>query len=156
MSRRAAPSQPPPAMSSSTPTPPVNADAPKDRRRSPRPTVFPAGRLGTNAFCRVAGIGRTSFLTKFRPDKKYIELFDIKLDALGRLNMSERAAQRYARQRAGGRPPHGNAGRSPQRDCPHCSEKIHPRRKLCSHCGRPVRANNGDSAPPVSDTRRCT
>jgi endogenous inhibitor of DNA gyrase (YacG/DUF329 family) len=132
-------------MSSSIPTPSGSADVPTNRRRAPRPTVFPAGRLGTKAFCRVAGIGRTSFLTKYRPDPKYIELFDIKLDALGRLNMSERAAQRYAHQRAGGRPPHGNAGRSPQRKCPHCSEKIHPRRKRCPHCGRAVKDENPDA-----------
>ncbi|HEY0970900.1 MAG TPA: hypothetical protein VGE02_08020 [Gemmatimonadales bacterium] len=129
-------------MPTATPVSLASGDTPTDGRPSRRPTVFPAGRLGTSAFCAVAGIGRTSFLTKYRPDPRYVELFDIRLDALGRLNMSERAARTYARQRAGGRPPHGNAGRSPQRDCPHCGEKIHPRRKQCPHCERAISGVN--------------
>lgn len=131
-------------MPTATPAPSPSDDTPTNRRQSRRPTVFPAGRLGTSAFCAVAGIGRTSFLTKFRPKPDYIELFDIRLDALGRLNMSERAARTYARQRAGGRPPHGNTGRSPARPCPACGEAIHPRVNVCPKCRQRVRAAKPD------------
>ena len=100
-----------------------------------RQAVFPPGRVGTLEFCRISGIGRTRFLTTFRTDPKYIEQFDILIDILGRLNMSERAARHWAKTQIGGRPPHGNVGRSPARRCPECGTDVHPRRKVCLHCG---------------------
>jgi len=107
-----------------------------------RPTVFPAGRCGTDEFCRIAGIGRTTFLTKYRPDPYYVELFDIRIDKLGRLNMSVRAARKWGVSRMGQRPRHGNAGRSPQRPCPACAALIHPRINMCPECHARIRGKD--------------
>jgi hypothetical protein len=99
------------------------------------PGRFPEGRCGTDEFCRLAGLAKTTFFVRYRQDPHYIELWDIRVDSLGRLNFSVSAARRFGQQRAGGRV-HGNAGRFPSRPCPYCTKPIHPRVLVCKHCGR--------------------
>lgn len=106
------------------------------------PAHFPAGRCGTDEFCRIAGLSKTIFFTRYRQDPHYIQLFDIRVDALNRLNMSVRAARRWGAQRAG-RTAHGNAGRFPSVPCGACQQRIHPRAKVCANCGAP----SGQSRP---------
>ena len=102
------------------------------------PAKFPAGRCGTATFCRIAGLCKTTFATRYRKDPYYMELFDIRMDGLNRLNMSLSAARRFGEQRAGQRP-HGNTGRFPTHPCPHCGGKIHPRVNICPLCQKRVR-----------------
>jgi len=109
------------------------------------PGKFPAGRCGTAEFCRVAGLCKTTFHTRYRQDPFYIELFDIRVDDLNRLNLSVRAARRFGEQRMGQRP-HGNAGRFPTHPCPKCGGAIHPRVKICPLCHQPVRPAAEDRA----------
>lgn len=114
---------------------------------------FPQGRVGTTQFCEITGLGRTTFLMKYRPDPYYIELFDIRIDALNRLNMSEKAARAFARTRIGKRP-HGNTGRFHGVPCPHCTASIAPNAKKCRTCGRVVREDHSadDGAANLSTT----
>ena len=107
------------------------------------PGKFPAGRCGTDEFCRIAGLSKSIFHVRYRTDPFYLELFDIRVDALNRLNMSVRAARRFGEQRAGQRP-HGLTGRSPKAPCPNCGGKIHPRVKVCPLCGKPTRPTSGE------------
>jgi hypothetical protein len=95
---------------------------------------FPQGRVGTTQFCEITGLGRTTFLMKYRPDPYYIELFDLRIDAHNRLNMSEKAARAFARTRIGKRP-HGNTGRFHGVPCPHCAASIAPNARKCRACG---------------------
>lgn len=99
---------------------------------------FPAGRCGTKEFCTIAGIGPTTFFMSYRHDPYYIELFDLRVDALNRLNMSLAAAKAFAAARAGQRP-HGNTGRFKTRPCPACKAATHVRVNHCSSCGEQIR-----------------
>lgn len=98
------------------------------------PGIYPVGRCGTIEFCRIAGLSKTTFFTKYRKDSRYIKQFDIRVDALQRLNMSRDAAEAFAKTRAG-KLAHGNAGRAMQRLCPRCQAPNHNRRNTCCACG---------------------
>ena len=98
------------------------------------PGKYPEGRCGTSEFCRIAGLSKTVFFTRYRNDPTYIKRWDIRIDALNRLNMSRAAADLEAKQRAG-RPAHGNAGRAMRRECPACAAMVHNRCNECRFCG---------------------
>lgn len=104
------------------------------------PSIFPEGRVGTARFCAIAGLGRTVFLTRYRHDPTFIRRFDIRIDALGRLSMSEAAAIQYGQQRAG-KPAHGNSGRFRGRPCPDptCDAHVPNRADTCRKCSFPMR-----------------
>ena len=102
------------------------------------PGKYPMGRCGTEEFCRMAGLSKTIFFTRYRQDPKYIKQFDIRIDALNRLNMSRDAGERFAETRAGRRA-HGNAGRAMRRVCPSCSNAVHNRCNECRYCGHVFR-----------------
>ena len=101
------------------------------------PSLFPTGRCGTKRFCEVTGLARTTFLTRYRIDPYYIELFDIRIDVLNRLNMSEKAARAFGQLRAGNRPL-GRVQRVPDVRCPQCDVLVAARRRICPGCQHTV------------------
>lgn len=100
------------------------------------PSRFPAGRCGTQRFCDITGLSRTIFLTRYRPDPHYIEQFDIRVDALNRLNMSERAARAFGEERQGLRPKKAmRVQRVPDVSCERCTASMPVRARFCPACG---------------------
>lgn len=95
---------------------------------------YPQDRCGTDEFCRIVGMSKTTFHTRYRNDPKCIKQWDMRVDALNRLTFSRAAAEREAKERAG-RPVHGNHGRAKTRACPACTQQVHNRCNQCRQCG---------------------
>lgn len=101
--------------------------------------AFAAGRMGLTEFRALIGIGKTTFYTRLRSDPGFINRVDLRTDASGRLHMSEREANRFAREWLGSIAANpSERAETLLRRCPHCDELVRLRASVCKHCGRDI------------------